>query len=143
MISVAVIGSGGYHPCHGFHIGMLPQFDRNFNQILFSLNMWKVFQNQSHSNLIEQKERLENIDFSYFPVKISTIPIGLFLGGFMMNHICEPFMINYGDLSILKILFGIGKGSGAALMMFLLGVSGCFTCIITGKKLKKYHYYEK
>ncbi len=36
-----VIGSGGYHPCHGFHIGILPQFDRNFNQILFSWNMWK------------------------------------------------------------------------------------------------------
>ena len=72
-----------------------------------------------------------------------TIPIGLFLGGFMVDHICEPFMSNYGDLSILKILFGMGKGSGAALMMFLLGVSGCFICIITGRKLKKYHYYEK
>jgi len=72
-----------------------------------------------------------------------TIPIGLFLGGFMVDHICEPFMSVYGDLSILKALFGMGKGSGAALMMFVLGVSGSLICIITGRKLKKYQYNEK
>lgn len=66
-----------------------------------------------------------------------TIPIGLFFGGFMVDNICEPFMRKYGGLSILKTLFGTGKGSGAALMMFILGVSGCFICIITGRKLKK------
>ncbi len=69
-----------------------------------------------------------------------TIPIGLFLGGFMVDKVCEPFMRVYGDLSILKTLFGTGKGSGAALMMLILGVSGSFICIITGKKLKKYQY---
>lgn len=67
-----------------------------------------------------------------------TIPIGLFLGGFMVDNICEPFMVTYGSLSILKTLFGTGKGSGAALMMFILGVSGSMFCIITGKKLKKF-----
>lgn len=72
-----------------------------------------------------------------------TIPIGLFLGGFFVDHICEPFMNVYGDLPILKTLFGVGKGSGAALMMFILGVSGSFICIITGRKLKKYQYNEK
>lgn len=71
-----------------------------------------------------------------------TIPIGLFLGGFMVDHICEPFMSAYGDLSILKTLFGMGKGSGAALMMFILGVSGSLICIIAGKELKKYQYNE-
>lgn len=71
-----------------------------------------------------------------------TIPIGLFLGGFMVDRICEPFMSEYGGLPILKMLFGAGKGSGAALMMFLLGVSGCFICIVTGRKLKKYQYNE-
>ena len=71
-----------------------------------------------------------------------TIPIGLFLGGFMVDHVCEPFMGKYGDLSILKTLFGMGKGSGAALMMFVLGVTGSFICIITGRKLKKYQYNE-
>ena len=72
-----------------------------------------------------------------------TIPIGLFLGGFMVDHVCEPFMKEYGDSLILKTLFGVGKGSGAALMMFLLGVSGSLICIILGRKLKKYQYREK
>lgn len=72
-----------------------------------------------------------------------TIPIGLFFGGFMVDAVCEPFMGKYGDLSVLKTLFGEGKGSGAALMMFLLGVSGSCLCIITGRTLKKYHYSEK
>lgn len=71
-----------------------------------------------------------------------TIPIGLFLGGFMVDKVCEPFMSIYGDLSILKTLFGMGKGSGAALMMFILGASGSFICIITGRKLKRYQYLE-
>lgn len=71
-----------------------------------------------------------------------TIPMGLFLGGFMVDQICEPFMGLYGDLSILKMLFGTGKGSGAALMMLILGVSGSLICLIAGKKLKKYHYNE-
>ena len=60
----------------------------------------------------------------------------------MVDNICEPFMVKCGDLSILNMLFGTGKGSGAALMMFILGVSGSLICIIVGKKLKKYHYNE-
>ncbi len=71
-----------------------------------------------------------------------TIPIGLFLGGFMVDHICEPFMAAYADLEILKKFFGSGKGSGAALMMFILGVSGVFICMLVGKRLKKYQYNE-
>lgn len=72
-----------------------------------------------------------------------TIPIGLFFGGFMVDRVCEPVMGRYGDLPILKTLFGTGKGSGAALMMFVLGVSGVLICTITGKRLKKYQYIEK
>ena len=72
-----------------------------------------------------------------------TIPIGLFLGGFMVDNICEPLMATYGNLSILKTLFGTKKGSGAALMMFILGVSGIIICLITGKKLKRYQYNQK
>lgn len=72
-----------------------------------------------------------------------TIPIGLFLGGFMVDNVCEPFMKAYGDLSILKTLFGSGKGSGAALMMLVLGIIGSLFCIITGKKLNKYQYNQE
>lgn len=71
-----------------------------------------------------------------------TIPIGLFLGGFMVDNVCEPFMLVHGASATLNTLFGTGKGSGAALVMFLLGISGTLLCIITGKQLKKYHYDE-
>lgn len=72
-----------------------------------------------------------------------TIPIGLFLGGFMVDNVCEPLMSRYGDMPILAALFGTGKGSGAALMMFIIGIGGILICLIAGKKLNKYHYYEK
>ena len=71
-----------------------------------------------------------------------TIPIGLFLGGFMVDDVCEPLMSVYGDLPLLKTLFGKGKGSGAALMMFILGIGGILVCLIAGRKLKKYQYNE-
>lgn len=72
-----------------------------------------------------------------------TIPIGLFLGGFLVDHVCEPFMKRQGYREILTILFGSGKSSGAALMMFILGIVGSSMCLVTGRKLKKYHYCEK
>lgn len=71
-----------------------------------------------------------------------TIPIGLFLGGFLVDQVCEPFMAAYGSLPVLSTLFGVGKGSGAAVMMFLLGVGGILSCLITGRKLKQYQYNE-
>lgn len=71
-----------------------------------------------------------------------TIPIGLFWGGFMVDNVCEPLMSACGNSSLLKRLFGTGRGSGAALMMFILGVSGSLICIIAGRKLKKYRYSE-
>ncbi|MBS4933757.1 MAG: hypothetical protein KH020_21160 [Clostridiales bacterium] len=60
----------------------------------------------------------------------------------MVDDVCEPFMVRHGDLPILRALFGIGKGSGAALMLFILGVTGSLICIIVGGRLKKYHYNE-
>ena len=71
-----------------------------------------------------------------------TIPIGLFWGGFMVDYVCEPFMRAYEHLPLLERLFGSGKGSGAGLMIFLLGILGGVICILTGRKLKNYHYQE-
>ena len=72
-----------------------------------------------------------------------TIPIGLFMGGLMVDNVCEPFMATYGNSPVLATLFGMGKGSGAALMMFILGMTGSLICIFTGKKLGKYQYIEE
>lgn len=72
-----------------------------------------------------------------------TIPIGLFVGGLMVDKVCEPFMAARANVEWLQILFGSGKGSGAALMMFILGVAGTAICFITGQRLKKYHFVEE
>ena len=72
-----------------------------------------------------------------------TIPIGLFLGGLMVDEVCEPFMESHSYMKILTIMFGSGKGSGAALMMFLLGIVGVVMCLVTGRRLRKYHYSDE
>ena len=72
-----------------------------------------------------------------------TIPIGLALGGFMVDNVCEPFMAAKSSGGILAGLFGSGKGSGAALMMFILGVTGTVFCLVFGTRLRKYKYSEK
>ena len=71
-----------------------------------------------------------------------TIPIGLALGGFMVDRVCEPFMSANCANGLLTALFGTGKGSGAALMMFILGVAGIVLCLAAGQKLKQYRYTE-
>lgn len=68
-----------------------------------------------------------------------TIPVGLFLGGVMVDNLCEPFMQAYGSSAFLTAMFGSRKGSGAAMVMFILGIFGSLLCTFTGKKLKKYY----
>ncbi len=71
-----------------------------------------------------------------------TIPIGTFLGGFLIDRICEPLMEKASPGGIPARLFGIGKGSGAALVMFLLGILGVVICLGFGTVLKKYEFAE-
>jgi Na+/melibiose symporter-like transporter len=67
-----------------------------------------------------------------------TIPIGFFFGGWMVDTVCEPLIARLKENSVLSALFGQGKGSGAALMIFLLGILGLAICLLFGKILKKY-----
>ena len=69
-----------------------------------------------------------------------TIPIGLFLGGLLTDEVCEPLMENASGF--VSMLFGTGKGSGAALMMFILGVAGILLCLVMGRRLRRYEYRE-
>ena len=69
-----------------------------------------------------------------------TIPLGLLFGGIMVDEVCEPFMQGRGRK--MSFLFGSGKGSGAALMMFLLGVAGTVMCLVFWHKLKEFKYKE-
>lgn len=72
-----------------------------------------------------------------------TIPIGTFMGGFMVDRVCEPVMVSASADGLFTMLFGRGKGSGAAMVMFILGVAGTVICLGFGRILKKYEYTDK
>jgi len=72
-----------------------------------------------------------------------TIPVGFFLGGYLVDEFCEPVMQAASLDGLLTRLFGSGKGSGAAMMMMLLGITGTGICLFFGRILRKYHFEEE
>lgn len=58
-----------------------------------------------------------------------TIPVGYFLGGILVDKVFEPIMAVQSDNSLLVKVFGSGKGSGAAVLFFILAVMGIVTCL--------------
>lgn len=60
----------------------------------------------------------------------------------MVDVICEPFMESVSKESMLAIMFGMGKGSGAGMMIFIFGLLGMAICLVFGGVLKKYKYEE-
>lgn len=67
-----------------------------------------------------------------------TIPLGYLLGGWLVDEVFEPLMANAG--SSLTMLFGTGKGSGAALMFLVLALSGVAVCLIFTYRLRNNHW---
>ena len=58
-----------------------------------------------------------------------TIPLGYLLGGFLVDRVFEPFMQTQTADSIFTLVFGSGKGSGAALLFFVIAFAGIFVCL--------------
>lgn len=58
-----------------------------------------------------------------------TIPLGYLMGGILIDKVFEPFMANQAAESFLFSLFGSGKGSGAALFFFVIGITGALSCL--------------
>ena len=59
-----------------------------------------------------------------------TIPAGYFLGGFLVDKVFEPFMTRFAAGTFLERIFGSTKGSGAALLFFVIAFAGVAVCII-------------
>ncbi len=70
-----------------------------------------------------------------------TIPAGFLAGGFLVDKVFEPLMARQTDGDLL-ILFGSGKGSGAAFLFFMIGVAGVLICIFFSKRLRNYAWNE-
>lgn len=71
-----------------------------------------------------------------------TIPIGYFMGGYLVDKIFEPLMERVSASSALARIFGSGKGSGAAVTMFVLGIMGTLVCLGFGRVLRKYKFID-
>jgi MFS transporter, DHA3 family, macrolide efflux protein len=64
-----------------------------------------------------------------------TIPLGLFLGGVLVDHVFEPFMVVKSPVQqVLSFIFGTGKGSGIAVIFFIVGILGSMTSFAALKK---------
>ena len=70
----------------------------------------------------------------------STFQFSFFLGGVLVDKVFEPAMVWLGDKQWIAFLFGKGKGSGAAVMMFVIGLLGAIVCLSFSKLLKKYRF---
>ena len=71
-----------------------------------------------------------------------TIPIGFMLGGLFVDQVFEPFMASQPANSLLISLFGENKGSGAAMLFFIVGIVGVLVCLIFNFRLRKYKWSE-
>lgn len=66
-----------------------------------------------------------------------TIPVGYLLGGVLVDQVFEPLMSAQAG-GLLVSLFGSGKGSGAALLFFVLGLSGVAVCLVFYRLLRRF-----
>ncbi len=108
----------GDHPviwCIGSVLGwiLIPLMGANYD-VLFRSNVPKEMQGRVYS--------VRNT------LQFFTIPVGYFLGGFLVDEIFEPFMEMTGN-SLLTAVFGSGKGSGAAMLFFVMGIAGTLSCL--------------
>ena len=71
-----------------------------------------------------------------------TIPIGFMLGGLFVDQVFEPFMASQPANILLISLFGENKGSGAAMLFFIVGIVGVLVCLIFNFRLRKYKWSE-
>lgn len=76
-------------------------------------------------------------------LQFCTIPLGLLVGGALIDGVCEPWMASLPPGSLPVLLFGTGKGAGAALLLFLLGLLGVAVCLVFGQLLRKYTFREE
>lgn len=58
-----------------------------------------------------------------------TIPLGYLCGGFLVDYVFEPFMSAQAEGNLWVSLFGAEKGSGAAMLFFIIGVFGMLSCL--------------
>lgn len=72
-----------------------------------------------------------------------TIPIGFLSGGFLVDKVFEPFAAMQPRGSFLTQIFGMEKGSGAAMLFLVIGVIGVMICAFFALRLRRYKWSEE
>lgn len=75
------------------------------------------------------KEMLGRVYSVRNTLQFFSIPVGYFLGGFLVDKVFEPFMAGTKNALLLNI-FGTEKGSGAAFLFFVIGIAVVLVCIV-------------
>jgi hypothetical protein len=92
--------------------------------ILLWVPIWMCFFVPKFLLICKDVSILQGITLQFF-----TIPLGYLCGGFLVDNVFEPFMAMQSADSLFIAVFGAGKGSGAALLFFVIGVFGALSCL--------------
>ena len=84
----------------------------------------------------------EAMPFMQKAILLSYAPRPFMLGGLFVDQVFEPFMASQPANSLLISLFGENKGSGAAMLFFIVGIVGVLVCLIFNLRLRKYKWSE-
>ena len=98
-----VIGSGGYHPCHGFHEWILPQYNRNFNSAILEGNKSTNLIFECHISVTKKIKIPEALVLSGFRLKCPLLKLGVFF--IIINCICLGFMRIHAHFYINYIIY--------------------------------------
>ncbi len=124
-----------------------------FESLTLSPVIWSIAQFAAYTIAVIMNVNMTTIMREKVPVRMQgrvfsaqdtlkncTIPLGLFLGGILADHVFEPFMKTPSSLQkILSQLFGSDHGAGIALIFFCVGIAGV---LISFWELNKAVYKE-
>ena len=117
-----LLGDVGLSLTHTLPLWVIAAFSSNIPIPFLSANMTAIMRTKVP---VEMQGRVFSARDT---IQYSTIPLGLLFGGLLADHVFEPFMANTSFIQqLLALVFGSGKGSGIAVMFFIVGVIGCIT----------------
>ncbi|MDR2045240.1 MAG: MFS transporter [Clostridium sp.] len=118
-----LLGDVGQSLTSSLPIWVLAAFTSNVPMALLSANLTAVMR----TNIpLELQGR---VFAARDTIQYSTIPLGLFLGGVLADYVFEPLMAGRA-IPVLSSIFGNGKGSGIAVMFFIVGAIGFVTSFL-------------
>lgn len=103
---------------------------------LMNANMDVIFRNEIPAEMQGRVFSCRNT------LQFFSIPVGLFLGGFLTDQVFEPFISSQPQGSVITQIFGSEKGSGAAMLFAVIGVAGVAVCVIFSLLLRKYKWKD-